>query len=272
MIGKGAIPISDQHTKRADLNIKATTTLDVVEVILAIAIEIGPGNLRHQVLLFTGLRFLTKAAGNFLRQDAACPIAEPHIHCIHRGVAGGGDVRIAIVIEIPHGNGVCIRCAGDVSMSLESSIPIADQDGDVVCGIGSAVHHDQVHLAVFVPVDRRQTDGRRSCGKLKWGPESAVTIIEQNRDVIGAAVNRCQVRNVVAIEVSHNEPRWSSARGISLSAETLSKNNNWQEEESCCDKDGFHRSLPGEKCFPSGMYYLVNKVAAVQAAFVKSSP
>src|SRR5262249_1370178 len=122
-------------------------------------------------------------------------------------------------------NRVCVGRAGNILMSLESAVTIADQNGHAVRGVGSAVDHDQVHLAVFVEVHRRQTDGRRSRGKLKWGPESAVTIVEQNRDVVGAAVDRCQVRNVVAVEVSHNERRWSSARGISSSAETLSKSN-----------------------------------------------
>src|SRR5713226_500598 len=104
MIGKGAVAISNQHSPGADLHVKAAAALNVVEVVFAVAIEVGPGNFCDEILVFAGLRLLAKPAGDLLRQDPADAVTETYVHGIHRGIAGSSDIRIAVAIEIAHGD------------------------------------------------------------------------------------------------------------------------------------------------------------------------
>src|SRR5258708_35337293 len=100
MIGKCAVAISNQHAPGADLHVKAATALNVVEIVFAVAIEIGPGNFCNQILVFAGLRLLAKPAGDLLRKNSACAVAETHVHGVHWRLAGSSVVRIAIVVEM----------------------------------------------------------------------------------------------------------------------------------------------------------------------------
>jgi hypothetical protein len=75
MIGKRAVAISNENAPGADLHVKAAAALNIVEVVFAVAVEIGPGNFCDKILVFAGCRLLAKTAGDLLRQNSPCAIA-----------------------------------------------------------------------------------------------------------------------------------------------------------------------------------------------------
>src|SRR5882724_1604825 len=128
-------------------------------------------------------------------------------------------------------------------MGLECSIAVPNQYGDAVRGVCSAVHDYQVHLPIFVPVHRGYINGRRPRGKINMRTEGAVTIVDQNGDRIGAVIDCSEIRNVVAIKISHNKlgrprPDWVTLRG-----KTLAKTVERHEQAKCGGEEALHWQL-----------------------------
>jgi hypothetical protein len=99
-----------------------------------------------------------------------------------------------------------------------------------VSRVGSAVRNHQVYLSIFIPVHRGQTIGPGSGGKLKLRTESAVTIIDQDGNSIGAGIDCGQVGNMVAIKISNNKLGRSRSDWVTLCGKTLAKRGERYEE------------------------------------------
>src|ERR1051326_4007489 len=129
-------------------------------------------------------------------------------------------------------------------MSLERSIAVADQDGDAVRGVRSAVHNHKVHLAILVPVHGSQINGRGTSGEVNVRAESAIAIVNQNGDSIGAVIDCGEIRNVVSIKVGHNKLGRSGSDGITLRSKTLAKTGERKNQTKCDNDEGLHEATP----------------------------
>src|SRR6202044_4168561 len=70
---------------------------------------------------------------------------------------GDSQIQIAVVIEVPHGQGVRVhsRSAGD--RSLERSVSVSQQD---VNGLSVPIAYGEVEFAIFVEVAGHDASGR----------------------------------------------------------------------------------------------------------------
>src|SRR5882724_89354 len=125
-------------------------------------------------------------------------------------------------------------------MGLECSIAVPNQYGDAVRGVCSAVHDYQVHLPIFVPVHRGYINGRRPRGKINVRTEGAVTIVDQNGDRIGAVIDCSEIRNVVAIKISHNKLGRSRTDWITLRGKTLARTGERQKQTKRGSDEALH--------------------------------
>src|SRR5947209_12937475 len=137
-----------------------------------------------------------------------------------------------VMIEVAHRDRGWIWTSGNVLMRLERAIPVPQQNGDAVRAVSAAVHHYKVHLAVLVPVHRSHTNWRRTSGEITMRTESTVSGVNQNGNSVGAVVDRCQVRNVIAVEVSDDQLCRSRTDWITVCAKTLAKSGQRQEQKS----------------------------------------
>src|SRR6185312_1754163 len=101
-------------------------------------------------------------------------------------------------------------------MWLKSSVAVAQQDRHAVRGVGCTVGDDQIHLSIFVPIHGGQSNRPGPGGEFKLRTESAVAVVDQNRNSIGACVHCCDIRNVVSIKVSDDKLCWSSSNWITF--------------------------------------------------------
>src|SRR5882724_5940791 len=105
MVRKSAVAIACEYSECSLLhNYKRVAALDIVEIILAIAIEVRPDDFRKKKRVVGGRLWIkTNTGGDLLRQHSAFAIAQAYMHGVHRSIAGSCDVRIAVVIEITRG-------------------------------------------------------------------------------------------------------------------------------------------------------------------------
>src|SRR5579864_8456105 len=113
MVGKCPVAIPYQNTPGAYLNVKAAATLNVIEIVFSITIEIRPHDLGERILVFSRGRLRTKSGCCFLGENAALAVSQIHCDCIRWGKVGSGDVWIAVMIEVAHSNGVREGAAAD---------------------------------------------------------------------------------------------------------------------------------------------------------------
>ncbi len=93
-----------------------------------------------------------------------------------------------------------------------------------MCAVSAPVLDDhQVHLSVLVPVHRGYGQRRRTGSEIQVRAESAIAVVDQNGDGVGVAVYRGDVRNMVAIKVSHNNLAGQSTGWVTLCVKTLAK-------------------------------------------------
>lgn len=101
-----------------------------------------------------------------------------------------GNIRIAVVIEIPHGDHGPIRRSGNVMMRLECSISVPQQDTHLVLRIRVVVYDDKVHLSVLIPVHCGYANRRGAGGEIQVRTKSAIAIVDENGNSVGVGINR----------------------------------------------------------------------------------
>src|SRR5579862_849564 len=134
-------------------------------------------------------------------------------------------------------------------MRLESSIAIPNQDGYAVCRIRPTADHHQVHLAIFVPVHRGQSHGRRTSGIFRVRAKRAITVVNEDGNSIGTGIDRSQVGNMVAVEICLDDLICSSSDRIGLRGKALAESTSRCQQCECNNEVTFHEHPLGNRKF-----------------------